>query len=72
MVKASPILNKIGFESNGSPQVGFKPTTNQLTVDRSTTELLRNNGGLDLIYVQNSCSLDRPMHDQCMNYLETQ
>jgi hypothetical protein len=33
---------------------------------------LRNNGGLDLIYVQNSCSLDRPMHDQCMNYLETQ
>ena len=24
-----------------SPQVGFEPTTNRLTVDRSTTELLR-------------------------------
>ena len=25
-----------------SPQVGFEPTTNRLTVERSTTELLRN------------------------------
>ena len=25
-----------------TPQVGFEPTTNRLTVDRSTTELLRN------------------------------
>lgn len=25
-----------------SPQVGFEPTTNRLTADRSTTELLRN------------------------------
>ncbi|KAD4385612.1 hypothetical protein E3N88_25781 [Mikania micrantha] len=32
-----------------SPQVGFEPTTNQLTADRSTTELLRNNGRFDLI-----------------------
>ena len=32
-----------------SPQVGFEPTTNRLTADRSTTELLRNNGRLDLI-----------------------
>ena len=32
-----------------SPQVGFEPTTNQLTADRSTTELLRNNERLDLI-----------------------
>ena len=32
-----------------SPQVGFEPTTSQLTADRSTTELLRNNGRLDLI-----------------------
>ena len=32
-----------------SPQVGFEPTTNQLTTDRSTTKLLRNNGRLDLI-----------------------
>ena len=26
-----------------TPQVGFEPTTNRLTVDRSTTELLRIN-----------------------------
>ena len=26
-----------------SPQEGFEPTTNRLTADRSTTELLRNN-----------------------------
>ena len=32
-----------------SPQVGFEPTTNQLTTDCSTTKLLRNNGRLDLI-----------------------
>ena len=25
-----------------TPQVGFEPTTNRLTADRSTTELLRN------------------------------
>ncbi|OMP07296.1 hypothetical protein COLO4_07468 [Corchorus olitorius] len=30
-------------------QDGFEPTTSQLTADRSTTELLRNNGRLDLI-----------------------
>ncbi|KAL5140948.1 Sucrose synthase 2 [Glycine soja] len=28
---------------------GFEPTTNQLTVDRSTTELLKNNGKFELI-----------------------
>jgi hypothetical protein len=27
-----------------TPQVGFEPTTNRLTADRSTTELLRNAG----------------------------
>ncbi|KAF1876815.1 hypothetical protein Lal_00033127 [Lupinus albus] len=32
-----------------SPQVGFEPTTSQLTADRSTTELLRNNGKFELI-----------------------
>ncbi|KAK8945073.1 hypothetical protein KSP39_PZI007955 [Platanthera zijinensis] len=30
-------------------QVGFEPTTSQLTANRSTTELLRNNGRFDLI-----------------------
>src|SRR5690606_5417361 len=28
---------------NMAPQVGFEPTTNRLTADGSTTELLRNN-----------------------------
>ena len=32
-----------------SPQVGFEPAISQLTADRSTTELLRNNRRLDLI-----------------------
>ncbi|KAG5070520.1 hypothetical protein JHK85_002897 [Glycine max] len=36
-------------ESIKSPQVGFEPTTSQLTADRSTTELLRNNGKFELI-----------------------
>ncbi|KAD2805192.1 hypothetical protein E3N88_38569 [Mikania micrantha] len=31
-----------------SPQVGFEPTPNRLTADRSTTELLRNNGRFHL------------------------
>ncbi|XLU64437.1 hypothetical protein S245_023646, partial [Arachis hypogaea] len=30
--------------TQNSPQVGFEPTTSQLTADRSTTELLRNKG----------------------------
>ncbi len=33
-----------------SPQVGFEPTTNQLTVDQSTTELLRNNAKNFVLY----------------------
>ena len=43
-----------------SPQVGFEPTTNRLTADRSTAELLRNNGRLYLIEF-NSCS--QPMNN---------
>lgn len=30
------------LEIKKSPQVGFEPTTNRLTADRSTTELLKN------------------------------
>ncbi len=30
--------------SEMAPEVGFEPTTNRLTADRSTTELLRNRG----------------------------
>ena len=29
------------WEDEVAPQVGFEPTTNRLTADRSTTELLR-------------------------------
>lgn len=49
-VKASPLYSEF-FNSEWikSPQVGFEPTTNRLTADRSTTELLRNNGGFDPI-----------------------
>ena len=39
------VLNYVGPEhENGemAPEVGFEPTTNRLTADRSTTELLRN------------------------------
>jgi hypothetical protein len=32
-----------------APEVGFEPTTNRLTADRSTTELLRNGVGGKLI-----------------------
>jgi hypothetical protein len=30
-----------------APEVGFEPTTNRLTADRSTTELLRNGVGVN-------------------------
>nr|GFA36479.1 hypothetical protein [Tanacetum cinerariifolium] len=43
-----------------SPQVGFEPTTSQLTADRSTTKLLRNNG----LKEADSRSLDQPMIEQ--------
>ena len=50
-----PAAHEVGFERRGelraaedrvvqevAPEVGFEPTTNRLTADRSTTELLRN------------------------------
>ena len=43
-----------------SPQVGFEPTTSQLTADRSTTELLRKNS----LQEADSRSLDQPMTEQ--------
>jgi hypothetical protein len=33
------------FENQRAPEVGLEPTTNRLTADRSTTELLRNVAG---------------------------
>ncbi len=38
------------LKKDGSPQVGFEPTTNRLTADRSTTELLRNNAESFILY----------------------
>ncbi|RWR97767.1 hypothetical protein CKAN_02722200 [Cinnamomum micranthum f. kanehirae] len=46
-VTGIPVIGSIEFIK--SPQVGFEPTTSQLTANRSTTELLRNNGRFDLI-----------------------
>lgn len=39
------------LEEKSSPQIGFEPTTNRLTADRSTTELLRNNEGMKFLYI---------------------
>jgi hypothetical protein len=40
IVRAGATLIKIYIRM--APEVGFEPTTNRLTADRSTTELLRN------------------------------
>ncbi|PIN16259.1 hypothetical protein CDL12_11090 [Handroanthus impetiginosus] len=45
-------------------QIEFEPTTNRLTADRSTTELLRNNGRLDLIQFN---SRSQPMTNMSSN-----
>ena len=37
-----------GGQKKVAPEVGFEPTTNRLTADRSTTELLRSVVGQDL------------------------
>ena len=37
------LLRPLGQLSNMAPQVGLEPTTDRLTADCSTTELLRNN-----------------------------
>ncbi|KAH0640780.1 hypothetical protein KY285_037366 [Solanum tuberosum] len=48
--QSEPLYSELkNSESIKSPQVGFEPTTNRLTADRSTTELLRNNRRFDLI-----------------------
>ena len=35
------LMYAIAYSNFKTPQVGFEPTTNRLTVDRSATELLR-------------------------------
>ena len=47
--RSIPDLHRVLTVIFKSPQVGFEPTTNRLTADRSTTELLRNNGRFYLI-----------------------
>jgi hypothetical protein len=37
-----------------APQVGLEPTTDRLTADSSTTELLRNNGNLLYYHAKNA------------------
>ena len=58
--QGSLVRKAITINSNSewikSPQVGFEPTTSQLTADRSTTELLRKNG----LKEADSRSLDQP------------
>src|SRR5271166_2696152 len=40
-------VDKVHCRRNLAPEVGFEPTTNRLTADRSTTELLRSVVGKD-------------------------
>lgn len=39
-----------------APAVGFEPTTNRLTVDRSTAELRWNNGGVMQHFSASDCN----------------
>lgn len=56
------LLKEEVLKKYGSPQVGLEPTTNRLTADRSTTELLRNNIESLISYrFKDSCSLNRPI-----------
>ena len=51
----------------GSPQVGLEPTTNRLTADRSTTELLRNNIKSSISYTFKAfCSLNRSIMQESL------
>jgi hypothetical protein len=59
------ILECLGLSQEG-PQVGFEPTTSQLIADHSTTELLRNNGRLDLIKFN---SRSQPMTNMSSKFL---
>ena len=40
-------VTRLGLPKKMAPEVGFEPTTNRLTADRSTTELLRSVVGQD-------------------------
>lgn len=56
-----------------SPQVGFEPTTNRLTADRSTTELLRNNIESSISYIfKDFCSLNRSIMQELLKNKKTQ
>ena len=50
----------IDVDSNESPRVGFEPTTNRLTADRSTAELPRKVVGDSVPYTpEDLCSSNR-------------
>ena len=54
------LLGIIDVDSNKSPRVGFEPTTNRLTADRSTAELPRKVLGDSVSYtLKDLCSLNR-------------
>ena len=41
LAEGGEVVRKAELDRKLAPQVGFEPTTNRLTADRSTTELLR-------------------------------
>jgi hypothetical protein len=51
-----------------APQVGFEPTTDRLTADSSTTELLRNNYYYFLNIVVHLCGKTNPLRDDSFLY----
>ena len=54
------LLGIIDVDSNKSPRVGFEPTTNRLTADRSTAELPRKGVGDSVSHtLKDLCSLNR-------------
>lgn len=54
------LLGITDVDSNESPRVGFEPTTNRLTADRSTAELPRKVVGDSVPYTpEDPCSSNR-------------
>lgn len=62
-----PNIKAGSSKKDRSPQVGFEPTTNRLTADRSTTELLRNNIKSSISYTfKDFCSLNRSIMQESL------
>ena len=57
--KAIQLVGIIDVDYSGSPRIGFEPTTNRLTADRSTAELPRKVVGDSVSYtLGNLCPLN--------------